>query len=296
MRAPRTARDLRALFEARGLRPRSRFGQNFLVDPNVVDAILRDAGVGPGETVLEIGPGPGILTDRLLDAGAFVVAVEIDADLHALLQEQFAGEGRLALLHRDVLESKHRIAREVLDAVDAARAGGAWRVVANLPYQVAAPVIGDLIGLPEPPVEILATVQLEVADRLASPPGRPEYGPLSVAVALASSSVETLRTLPPDVFWPRPKVRSAVVRIRPDVRRRDAAGDWGAVETFLRRAFRHRRKALRGGLRHAAGVDDATLDAAFAAAEVDPGARAETLSPETLLALGRELGQVPPTP
>jgi len=289
---PRTSRDLKALLAARGIRPRHRFGQNFLIDPNVLDAILRDAAITPGETILEIGPGPGVLTDRLLEAGARVVAVEIDTDLHALLEELLGDDPGLTLLRRDVLASKHRIADEVLHAVDTTRNGAAWRVVANLPYQVAAPVIGDLIGLPEPPTEILATVQFEVADRMASAPGRSEYGPLSVSVALAAS-VELLRPLPPDVFWPKPKVRSAVVRVRTDVARRDALGDWRALESFVRLAFRHRRKALRGGLRKATELDDATLDAGLAAAGVEPGVRAETLGPAELLRLGRELGLVP---
>jgi 16S rRNA (adenine1518-N6/adenine1519-N6)-dimethyltransferase len=275
------------VLEERGLRPRRRLGQNFLVDPNALEAIVRDADPRPGETILEVGPGPGILTERLLAAGASVVAVEVDPAMADLATELLDDPPGLLLLRTDVLRGKHRIEPAVLEAVDRIRAGGPWRVVANLPYQVASPVTADLVALADPPRDVVVMVQAEVADRMIARPGSPAYGPLAAALALAAR-VERLRDLPPDVFWPRPRIRSSVVRIRPDPATRDARGSWPAAEAFLRAVFLHRRKTLRFGLT-AAGHDASRVDAAIRDVGLAPDVRAEAVSPEVLDRLRRSL-------
>jgi 16S rRNA (adenine1518-N6/adenine1519-N6)-dimethyltransferase len=225
-----------------------------------------------------------VLTARLLDAGARVLAVEVDPRLAALLEDLFADRENLTLIRADVLRGKHHLNPDVLEALGDEEP---WRVVANLPYQVASPVTADLVALPRPPFEILVTVQAEVAERMASPPGRPEYGPLAAVLALAGG-VERIRDLPPEVFWPRPKVRSAIVRIRPDAARRAAIEDWRGLEAFLRAAFHHRRKTLRQGLA-AGGRPGAETSSALRKLGHEANVRAEDLAPGELAALWRAL-------
>ena len=251
-------REASELLRRHGLAPRQRLGQNFVVDPNTVRRIARLAGVGAGDHVVEIGAGLGSLTRALLDTGARVTAIELD-------------EGLVEVLRETVPEA-------TIVAADARRAdwpallGGQPAVlVANLPYNVATPLVADLLD-DVPLIErMLVMVQAEVGQRLAAGPGSKAYGAVSVKVAYwAEASV--VGRVAPSVFLPRPKVDSALVAIR----RRDVpAGPAGvppeALFTLVRAGFSQRRKTLRRSL---AGLVDA---ADFAAAGVDPGARAEQL-------------------
>jgi 16S rRNA (adenine1518-N6/adenine1519-N6)-dimethyltransferase len=286
---PQNQSELRRVLREWGIRPRRRFGQNFLVDPNAMDALISDAGLREGDVILEVGPGPGALTARLLEAGARVMAVEIDEKLAALLVHLMEEHPALTLLVADILEAKHRLNPEVLAHLDEMRHGGPWRVVANLPYQVASPFTADLLGLPEPPKDILVTVQAEVADRMLAQPGTSEYGPLAVVLSLAAR-VERCRDLAPEVFWPRPKVRSAIVRITPDPIRRARWGDWSRIEAFVRDVFHHRRKTLRQGLIKA-GWPAERVSGGLDRLGMDGSVRAEALSPERLVEIGQELGE-----
>ncbi len=251
-------REASELLRRHGLAPRQRLGQNFVVDPNTVRRIARLAGVGAGDHVVEIGAGLGSLTRALLDTGARVTAIELD-------------EGLVEVLRETVPEA-------TIVAADARRAdwpallGGQPAVlVANLPYNVATPLVADLLD-DVPLIErMLVMVQAEVGQRLAAGPGSKAYGAVSVKVAYwAEASV--VGRVAPSVFLPRPKVDSALVAIR----RRDVpAGPAGvppeALFTLVRAGFSQRRKTLRRSL---AGLVD---EADFAAAGVDPGARAEQL-------------------
>ncbi len=192
------------------------------------------------------------------------------------------------LLVADILRGKHRINPLVLDALDSIRAGEPWRVIANLPYQIASPFVADLVGLPTPPRDILVMVQTEVAERMIAGPGSRDYGPLSATLSLAAR-VERRREFQPAVFWPRPKIVSATIRIVPDPVRRDGLGDWSVVEAFLRDAFHHRRKTLRQGLILEGWAAD-TVSEVMESLEVDAGTRAENETPECLAALGLCLG------
>lgn len=239
---------LRDLFARRGVSPRHRFGQNFLIDLNLHELIVRTAEVGPADVVLEVGPGAGAMTALMAAAGAAVVAVDIDPAMAGLAAEATAGMPNVRVINADALARKHKLNPEVLDNVRAGLAVSPERVfklVANLPYNVATPIVTNLLVEPELcPALMVITIQLELAQRMLATPQSPDYGALSVLVQ-SLAEVELVRTLPPSVFWPRPNVESAVVKIRPTAEKRAAVGDVGWFHGVVRKVFLHRRKNLR---------------------------------------------------
>jgi 16S rRNA (adenine1518-N6/adenine1519-N6)-dimethyltransferase len=226
-----TLASIRALLDARGLAPRKALGQNFLIDHNLIAKLVDAAwaaaaelGLGSDPLVLEIGPGTGALTHALLDRGARVVASELDAGLAGLLRETVpprrAGEGsamapaRFTLVEGDCLAGKHALNPAVLAAVDGVsrEVGERFLLVANLPYAAATPAMLALLADHPRCVGMFVTIQQEVADRMLAGPGSRDYGPLSVLVAITSRAWQIAR-LPPECFWPRPGVRSAMVGV-----------------------------------------------------------------------------------
>jgi 16S rRNA (adenine1518-N6/adenine1519-N6)-dimethyltransferase len=250
-----------------------RLGQNFLVDPNLLDAIVRDAELGPEDTVLEIGPGEGVLTERLAGAAGHVHAVEIDRGLAAAL-EPVAGLPNVDLHWGDAVRLDLAGLRPPPTAV-----------VSNLPYSVATPVILQTIeGLPG--VERWTVmVQREIADRLRAEPGSRTYGSPSVLAQIATE-VRLLRTVDPAVFRPRPRVESAVLRLE---RRGPGAG--AATRALVRDAFAHRRKSLARSLELATPGRMDAVRAALEEAGLRADARAESLSPEDFVRLTAKLGE-----
>jgi 16S rRNA (adenine1518-N6/adenine1519-N6)-dimethyltransferase len=253
MLSPRDAADLLA---GHGLSPRKALGQHFVVDPNTVRRIARLAGVGPGDRVVEIGAGLGSLTLALLETGAEVTAVEVDPGLVGVLEEVAAGARVVA---GDALR---------LDW-DALLGDGPWVLVANLPYNVASPLVADLLDGVPAIARMLVMVQREVAERLVAGPGDPAYGALSVKVAYWARAALAGR-VPASVFLPPPNVASELVTIE---RRPEPAVDVAPDELFplVRAGFAGRRKMLRRGLAGRVGP------AAFECAGVRPEARAEDL-------------------
>lgn len=256
-------KDTSARLDERGLAPKRALGQNFVVDPNTVRRIARLAGVGPDDKVVEIGPGLGALTRALLETGASVTAVEIDRGLCEVL--------------RDELGDRVRVVEGDARSVDwpALLGDDRWVLVANLPYNVATPLIADLLDTVPAIERMLVMVQLEVAERLAAPPGSKTYGAVSVKVAYWATAAVAGK-VPATVFLPRPNVDSALVSItrRPSPA---VADDVTADELFalVRTGFAQRRKMLRRSLAGLASAD--VLGAAFEAAGVRPEARAEEL-------------------
>ena len=256
---------IRDLLDRHGISPSRALGQNFVTDPNTIERIVRLAEVGAGDRVIEIGPGVGSLTVGLVAAGAEVVVVELDEHLLDPLREVLAGVdggSGVDIVHADAMD---------LDwvAFFRDRGPGDWKLVANLPYNVAAPVV--LRALDEAPQvsEALVMVQREVAERLAAGPGTGAYGIPSVKVAYWGTA-QVVGRVPASVFYPVPKVESALVRI---VRSAEPAveADLEAVFTLVRQAFGQRRKMLRRSL---AGV---VSSEAFERAVVDPAARPQDL-------------------
>ena len=266
--------QIQATLAAAGMTPRHRFGQNFMIDQNLVRLIADEAGVADGDFVIEVGPGTGTLTDEMLNRGAAVTAVEIDRDLAAALRVTFADRATFTLIEGDALDGKHSLNPELAAALDGA--DGKAKLVANLPYNIASPLVVDLLLAG---VETLVfTVQKEVADRLRAGPDSKEYGPLTVIVQLLSR-VEVLRTLPPQAFWPAPKIHSSLVRLTRDDRLGDDARPFAE---FVHKLFSFRRKTLRKAL-------EMSGETRSLPADVDGTLRAEMFTPAQLLALFHSL-------
>jgi 16S rRNA (adenine1518-N6/adenine1519-N6)-dimethyltransferase len=290
---------LRTLFKERGIRPKSKLGQNFLIDLNVLDVMVAAAELSRDDLVVEVGSGTGSLTARLCDQAGAVLSVEIDPAFHEMARELLHGRDNVALLHADVLRNKNEIRPEIFAQVGELRARFGCRqvkLVANLPYAVAVPVITNLI-LSELPVErMVVMLQWEIAGRLMARPGTKDYGALSVLTQSLADVEPVRRRLPAAVFWPRPQVASAVVLVRPNAAKRErvvrAVGGVGALRNFLRDLYVHRRKNLRGALAGAPSGRRARddVDRKLAELGVDGTVRAEDLDPEQHLRLCQAFG------
>src|SRR6266516_322854 len=249
------AAELRALADRHGIAPRRSLGQNFLLDPNIARAIVRDAGVGSGDRVVEIGAG--------------VVAVELDPGLVAALSDVLQDHPRVRVVRADAM----RLDWDILLGTGEAP----WILCANLPYNIATPLVLDVLARAPRVVRSVVMMQREVGERLAARPGDDAYGAVSVRVAYRATA-STIRRVPPEVFWPRPKVESVVVRLdrlsAPPV---DV--DEGRLWRVLDGAFAQRRKTMRNALRRL-GLDPAAADAALAGGGVAASARREELSLE----------------
>ena len=282
---------IRDALAAIGGRPSRRFGQNFLTDHSLLSRMADDAGVAEGDVVLEVGPGPGTLTATLLRRGAYVVAAEVDRDMIALLGSLLGRPERLEVVPGDVLATRPALPDAIRAALDRARERSGrdrYRLVANLPYQIAATFVADLLASDPPEVAVI-TVQREVAKRMGARPGSREYGPLSVAVQ-ARAGVEVVRRLPAGAFWPPPKVESAAVRLVPA----PCPGVDRLAPERLREVtqalFHARRKRVANSLAGRLPVDRAAIDDALAEAGVDGEARAGTLTVAQIVALAAALG------
>ncbi len=201
-----TLRNIKEQLESRGLAPRKRLGQNFLIDQNLVRKLIEASGVGEGDLVLEVGPGTGVLTDALVAAGARVVASELDAGLADLLRDRFSE--RITLVEGDCLSRTRSLAPAVADALG----GESFTLVANLPYACASPLISSLLCDFPRCSALHVTIQREVADRLTAAPGTKAYGLLGIAAQI-HAEVSMIAVLPPSCFWPRPDVTSAMVSL-----------------------------------------------------------------------------------
>jgi 16S rRNA (adenine1518-N6/adenine1519-N6)-dimethyltransferase len=242
---------LRNLFDERGIQPKNKLGQNFLIDLNLIDLLVRTAELTPDDLALEVGSGTGGLTVRLLERAGAVVSVEVDSAFATLTDEAVRDRrDRVALVHADVLKNKNELNPDVLRAVAELKQRTRCiqvKVTANLPYSVAVPVISNVL-LSDLDVErLVVTVQWEIAERLTAAPSTKDYGALAV-LTQSLADVWVVRRLPPTVFWPRPQVDSAIMLIRPNAAKRAQVGDPVRFRNFLRDLYTQRRKNLRGGL------------------------------------------------
>ncbi|MHB1424612.1 MAG: 16S rRNA (adenine(1518)-N(6)/adenine(1519)-N(6))-dimethyltransferase RsmA [Gemmataceae bacterium] len=285
---------LRNLFAERGIKPKSKLGQNFLIDLNLLDLLLRSAELTRADLVLEVGSGTGSLTARLVEVAGAVVSIELDPAFAALTDEEVRQRDRIALLSADILKNKNEINPDVLRAIEKlGQRCGTQRVklVSNLPYAVAVPVLTNLLISGLTLDLMVATVQWEIAERLLAAPGTKDYGALAVLVQ-SLADVELVRRLPPKVFWPRPLVDSAIVRILPDPAKRRHVGDPACFRVFLRDLYVHRRKNLRGALasmpHHARSKSE--VDASLVELGLDGSLRAEVLNVNEHLRLCQRFG------
>lgn len=264
MAEPLGRAETRSLLERHGIRLRRDLGQHFLVEPNLVRRIVEIAGIGPGSQVVEIGAGAGTLTRALAATGARVIAYEIDESLRPALEETVGSAVDL------------RFADAAAVDWDTALPPGEWVVVANLPYNVGTPIVLTMLRAVSRIVRLVVMLQREAVDRLVADPGSKTYGLPSVIVRL-NGTVRTALRVPAHVFFPEPKVESAVAVI--DRVPADPASE--AAIGLAAAGFGQRRKMLRSALR---GV---VTEEALRSAGIDPTARAETLAPADWLRLAR---------
>lgn len=286
---------LRGLLQNYGLEPKAKLGQNFLIDLNLLDLICRTAELGPGDAVLEVGTGTGSLTAMMADRAGCVFSVEVDHKFHELAHHLVGGRPNVHLFFGDALASKNTLRPEVLAGWEelAKRHGCATRkLVANLPYVIATPVVSNLLISDIPVERMVVMVQWEIGERMQAVPGTKDYNSLSVLVQ-SVADVSIVRKVLPSNFFPRPQVDSAIVLIRPSAEKRARVGDVRRFRTFLRDLYVHRRKNLRAALSGwpSGRKDKAAVDAKLAELGFDPAARAETLGVEDHLRLCAAFGE-----
>ena len=286
---------LHSRFAAAGIQPQTKFGQNFLIDLNLVQLIAKTAQLGPRDVVLEVGTGMGSLTGLLASEAGHVVTVEIDPFMAELARQEFQGQENVTLLQQDALKNKNQLHPVVIETLRdrlASISGGRLKLVANLPYNVATPILSNLLDVEPWPVRMVATIQRELAEKITARPATKDYSALSIWIQ-AQCQCEIVRTLPPSVFWPRPRVESAILDIRPQKVLRGRIEDPGAFHQLVRAIFLHRRKLLRSALQSAVSsrLSKLQIDEILESMELSRLARAEQLTPQQLIELSERVAQ-----
>ncbi len=265
-----------------GLEPNRRHGQNFLIDYNLIELLARSAELQTGDVVLEVGTGTGALTALMAPQASHVITVEIDGHLFQLASEELESFDNITMLHQDVLKSKNKIDARVLQTVQSTMGtipDSRLKLAANLPYNIATPLISNLLRWEIVPQTMTITIQKELADRIMAKPSTKDYGALSVWVQ-SLCEVSLVRVLPPSVFWPRPRVDSAIIHIEHQPLRRANIPDSEFLHRFVRSMFFHRRKYLRSVAISAfkEELDKPQVDQVLQQAALGPQARTEELS------------------
>lgn len=284
---------LMELFTQHGFNPRGDLGQNFLIDVNLIEFAVRHASLGPNDVALEVGSGTGGMTAFLAEEAGHVISVDVDENMSKLAAEAVEGYNNVTLVNQDILKNKNTLAPEICDLIRAHVASlrnGQLKLVANLPYSVATPVIANLIASDLPWERMVCTIQWELGEKMASEHGTPGYSALSVWIQ-SQASIRILRKLGPNVFWPRPKVDSAIVSIWRDKEAAARINDRKFFLDFLRRAFSQRRKLIRPVLigMYRKQLDKEDVDRLLAELEHKSGDRAEEMDIATLIKLSNHV-------
>ena len=283
-----TKQQIRQLLASAGIRPNKRLGQHFLIDLNLMQMLTDSAQIQSGDIVLEVGCGTGSLTEQLAGRAGAVYAVEFDAALAEIAKKQLTSNKNVNFLNIDILRNKHTINPIVAEAIESARKNclGRLLLVANLPFNVASPVILNLVKGPTIADAMYVTVQKEVARRMTARPGGRDYGILSIFLN-AAGDVKMIRTLKPTVFWPTPKVDSAMVTF---VRKKTKARQIKSMKIFselVTLLMQHRRKMLKACIKFAAGelakIDD--WQEIFENCSIDSTTRPQQIPPQGYIAV-----------
>jgi 16S rRNA (adenine1518-N6/adenine1519-N6)-dimethyltransferase len=240
-----TKRQIQQLLESAGVRPNKRLGQHFLIDLNLMRLLVDSADIQKNDVVLEVGCGTGSLTEILAEKAGWVLAVELDAKLIQIAQNQFAKAKNIDFINVDILENKNTINQAVINSLMHIRKefSGRFFLVANLPYNVGSPVMLNLTMGPITIDRMYVTVQKEVADRMTAVPNSKDYGILSIILA-GTGIVETIRRLKPQVFWPQPKVDSAMVSFKYDSKKACRIKNMELFREIVSLFMGHRRKTI----------------------------------------------------
>ncbi|MDR3182437.1 MAG: 16S rRNA (adenine(1518)-N(6)/adenine(1519)-N(6))-dimethyltransferase RsmA [Planctomycetaceae bacterium] len=292
-------------FETVGIRPQSRLGQNFLIDLNLLRLLHESGRIEDNDVILEVGTGTGSLTAPMAQKAAAVITVDVDPVMQELAKQELFGKKNIRFFNLDILKNKNKLREEILEAVreELAKPGidgtkRRFKLVANLPYSIATPLISNLLLTDIPPAMMCVTIQKELADRIIAKPNTKDWGALSLWTQ-SQCSTEVIRFMKPTVFWPRPKVDSAIVRLTLDEKRRHKIPDLKFFNEFSRAIFFHRRKFLRAELCSAFKntIPKARIDELMDEMHFAPTTRAETLPLKTMLRLcelcRRELLKLP---
>ncbi len=278
--------QIRDAMEARCLRPRVKWGQNFLKERGLLELIVREAEVHTGEVVLEIGSGPGCLTEELHRAGARVLAVEIDSDLQQVARDLLGSPEGILWIQGDVLSTKHRLNPVVVDLIreEMARSDRrGFKLVANLPYNVAVPVVVNFLESNLDWRTMVVMVQDELADRFMAPPGTSEYGLVTVLIAHLAR-IERVRRVGAAAFWPSPKVGSSILKLSPLDSTSFSEVPYSYFKAVSRGIFSHRRKKWLKSLLSGSGFSrKGLLEKQLADLGFDTNLRAESLAPDDIL-------------
>ena len=269
-----TREQLRAL----QTHPRKRLSQNFVIDPDVLDTVVAAARLSPDDVVVEVGPGLGALTERLLEQAGFVIAIEYDDRLAEGLQRRLANRRNLVVLHQDVLDvNPTDLFGQVglAPAVAGDRRQPAYRVVANLPYHITTPAIRRFLWSDAPPDRLILMVQKEVAERIAAKPGKLSL--LSVMVQLYADP-ELIAVVPPHAFFPAPEVSSAIIRLVTRPQPAVPVDDREAFFEVVAAGFRHARKQLHNALAQGLWLPPDAAEPLLREAGIDPMRRAQSLT------------------
>ncbi len=285
-------------FREMGIRPATRHGQNFLIDLNLVDLIVSSAELTSDDVVLEVGTGTGSLTAMMAAQAAAVVTVEIDGHLFELASEQLIDLPNVTMLKLDALRNKNTIDDRVMDAIGeqlSTAPGRQFKLVANLPYNIATPLLSNLLLARHVPHSMTVTIQKELAERIIAPPSTKDYSALSVWIQ-SQCTTEIVRIMPPSVFWPAPKVESAILKIVVDPELRSRIADLAFFHQITKALFLHRRKFLRANVvaalkRH---LDKPQVDALLDEIGFAADARTEQLDVPMLIQLADKIRAAAP--
>lgn len=283
-----TKHQIQQLLASAGVLPNKHFGQHFLIDLNLMRVLVDSANIGSDDIVLEVGCGTGSLTEGLAEHAGYCLAVEVDVILAKIAKEQLAEKENVNVINTDILENKHTISGTVIEAIERAckKHSGRLLLVANLPYNVACPVMLNLVTGPMVVDEMYVTVQKQVAERMTAKPGSGDYGTLSIFLS-ATGEVKTERILKPTVFWPQPQVESAMVSF---VRKEENVSRIKSMEVFgevVSLFMGHRRKMLKACAKFASGELRGVGNwlEVFEQCSIDSTKRPEKLSPEDYIAI-----------
>ncbi|MGR3174087.1 MAG: 16S rRNA (adenine(1518)-N(6)/adenine(1519)-N(6))-dimethyltransferase RsmA [Candidatus Scalindua sp.] len=303
---PHTKSMLKLLFEERGIRIKKQWGQNFLIDQNLLQFIAKTAELSRNDVVLEIGAGTGALTRLLAQKAEHVFAVELDRKLFQILEETLKDYNNVTLINKDILKSKHHIQPEIVEAISdhistadfpSPSAGDSCvKIIANLPYYISTPVIIDLLQEVLPIKTMVLTLQRDTTNRMVARPGTKSYGVLSIMTRLFAE-VKVLKKLPPEVFWPAPLVESAIVKMT--VNRHtyaDRIRDYQSFQDVIRAIYVSRRKTLSNSLlslcsSHGIKKNGTRQDlmTILERVGISPDSRGEELEVEKLIELSNEI-------